>query len=292
MTRPRTIAVMLTPKKLFKLPIADPHFTLPHTNIILLHPHSYLHQLDSVPQVDLLLHKLADFSAEAHSSLDLHQYRHDIEERISSGRILKVVDSFESMELLQCRREMLIAMEAVIKGTRLRVPEWSMVWEVVKQWPFVIGKPMDACGHADSHIMKLIRKDDQYSAQEGFIYQRFLPHHCTLFKFYIIGDSVDVVVRRSVSLDIFKDMSMFEYGVTVGKACLEDDSDALEMLAPFNDDIMEFISRFREEHKLTLFGVDVIVGEEDNMAYVIDVNYFPGFDGVAQFPEKFSKVLL
>ncbi len=44
--------------------------------------------------------------------------------------------------------------------------------------------------------------------------------------------------------------------------------------------ILEFINRMRCSYQLTLFGVDVLLGEDAICTpLIIDINYFPGFDG-------------
>jgi inositol-1,3,4-trisphosphate 5/6-kinase/inositol-tetrakisphosphate 1-kinase len=206
------------------------------------------------------------------------------------------------MDMLQNRVRMVEAIEVVLEELQLvtvKVPQWSVDFTDFTNCKLVLGKPMDACGSPSSHIMSLIsshapdhNNSSHHHQSTPKLYQRFIDHHCTLYKLYVIGGFVDVVVRASVSADIFRDMNVFEYGVTVGKACLQDPSDAMSRISPHLADITRFIGEFRARFGLTLFGVDVIIGEHDNLPYIIDVNYFPGFDGVPDLAGKLNKALL
>lgn len=52
------------------------------------------------------------------------------------------------------------------------------------------------------------------------------------------------------------------------------------------------VDRMRDCFKLTFFGVDVIIEDESGRYVVIDINNFPAYDGVQEFPELFKNILI
>jgi inositol-1,3,4-trisphosphate 5/6-kinase/inositol-tetrakisphosphate 1-kinase len=51
-------------------------------------------------------------------------------------------------------------------------------------------------------------------------------------------------------------------------------------------------THLRESLKLDLFGYDVIVEESTGLYYIVDVNYFPSYKNITQFPELLLAYLL
>lgn len=290
------MAVFLAPKKLTKLPL-EAMCQASGFTLLVLTEKNWRALLCSRVVIDVLLHKLADFSADQGNCLDLfEEYRRVVTEKISRGEVVRLVDSFEVMDLLQCRHSMLCAIERHVQGLDgLQVPRWSLDIQDLSNEKLVIAKPMDACGAPNSHLMQLVSCENRGFAINDHIFQSFISHHRTLYKLYVIGQHVDIVIRSSISESIFSSHDAFEYGVTIGKAQLCNQAlidGAMARIRPHLPAIHEFINRFSNEHQLSLFGVDVLVTEDSNCtANIIDVNYFPGFDGVSDLSDKLSKTL-
>jgi Inositol 1,3,4-trisphosphate 5/6-kinase ATP-grasp domain len=295
MTRQRVIAVLLAPRKLAKLPLVDICLAA-DCLLITLTKENWKSTLQSGQVIDVLVHKLADFTVDSQGEgrAPFEGYRETVSLSIKNGTILKVVDSFEGMDMLQNRVSMLRTMDALIEGLPLVVPKWSNC--PLKEM-FVIAKPVDACSAPNSHVMQLITP---FSTEDlkivNHVFQTFIPHHETLYKLYVIGKHVEVVIRSSISASIFSSHGEFEYGVTVGKAQVLDLSAlkiAKDRLSPHMPALIQFIDRMRKAYNLTLFGVDVLLSEDPtNTPHIIDVNYFPGFDGVSSLAHKLIDALI
>ncbi len=50
--------------------------------------------------------------------------------------------------------------------------------------------------------------------------------------------------------------------------------------------IYEIVERVSKGSGLSIYGVDVIVETGTRKHYIIDINYFPGFEGTDRVPEK------
>lgn len=285
MTRTKTVGFLLAPRKYAKLPLAD---LSTHLTIITLTPDNWRQQLARPElRLDVLVHKLADFYVHDRFATDpFAGFAEVVAAACSAGRIGMVCDAMDGIAVLQNRLQMLREMDLMLpKSTRLAVPQWTDEGpQVSEDWFPVIAKPLDACGSSTSHLMQLLPFPSPTSLVDH-VYQRFIPHAQVLYKVYVVGKSVDVVVRASISSDVFSKLSEFEYGVTVGKAQISGGS-ALARLRPFMASIGVLIASVKERLGLRLFGVDVIVGEDGATAYIIDVNYFPGYDGVPDLANK------
>jgi hypothetical protein len=55
--------------------------------------------------------------------------------------------------------------------------------------------------------------------------------------------------------------------------------------------INEIVSAIRDLTALTLFGFDVIICNRTGLYALIDINYFPGYRGVDDFPLQFISFL-
>jgi inositol-1,3,4-trisphosphate 5/6-kinase/inositol-tetrakisphosphate 1-kinase len=51
-------------------------------------------------------------------------------------------------------------------------------------------------------------------------------------------------------------------------------------------------TQLRDRLKLDLFGYDVIIHSESGLFYVVDINYFPSYKNISQFPELLLSYLL
>ncbi len=299
MTRERIIAVLLAPKKIAKLPLND-ICSLSGHKLIIMTRENWRNTLCSGLIIDILIHKLADFfldpSSSHYQTPSFEGYRELVSNLVEVGTIVRVVDGFDGMDMLQSRLSMLRSMERLIVGLPVAVPSWS---PRLMQGKFVIAKPIDACGAPNSHLMQLMTlpcAESWKALEHDHVFQTFIPHHETLYKLYVVGKHVDVVVRSSISDSIFTSHGEFEYGVTVGKAQVLDSAAlgvAMDRLSPHMPALVEFINRMRCSYQLTLFGVDVLLGEDTMCTpHIIDINYFPGFDGVPELSRKLADAVI
>jgi len=69
---------------------------------------------------------------------------------------------------------------------------------------------------------------------------------------------------------------------------------ALSLLLISVDKFQSAAMEISKEFGLSIFGFDVIIPEssETSEIYVVDINYFPSFKEVENFPEKLNKFLI
>lgn len=60
---------------------------------------------------------------------------------------------------------------------------------------------------------------------------------------------------------------------------------------PPHELLVQVAAAFSDVAKLSLFGFDLIHEAETGLYAVIDINFFPGFDGVPDFTERFLKLI-
>jgi inositol-1,3,4-trisphosphate 5/6-kinase / inositol-tetrakisphosphate 1-kinase len=149
-------------------------------------------------------------------------------------------------------------------------------------------KPVDACGTLPSHQMIFLPSHTTFISNDTkYIRQPFIEHGGVMWKLYVIGKHVSIVPRRSLesrgetvvfSSHGLKEESVEPSALMTAHARVRDIRDDLEHLALH---ISACCCGLR------LLGIDVIV-DEMGVINVIDLNYFPGYDGVKDIPDKLA----
>ncbi|XP_056914160.1 inositol-tetrakisphosphate 1-kinase isoform X2 [Takifugu flavidus] len=149
----------------------------------------------------------------------------------------------------------------------------------------------------NSHEMAIIfSEEDLQDIKPPCVIQSFINHNAVLYKVFVVGDSYTVVERPS--------LKNFPSGPTDRKAIFfnshnvskpESSSDLTTrenvegVSQPPNDDVIRKLSRsLRQALGVSLFGIDVIINNQTGQHAVIDINAFPGYEGV---PEFFNELL-
>lgn len=184
------------------------------------------------------------------------------------------------------------------QGWRWNIPETiffdtTTVGELeILEFP-VIAKPISACSDPHSHTLHLVSRHEQLEQLPigHYILQRFIHHSGLLLKVYIIGESVDIILKASLTHSAFS-----------AEAAVIFDSQSLKLLErPMNlllsaADLLtdvEGIAKGISGHlQLGLLGVDMIVEEGTGRIFVVDVNYFPGYSGVPDLDSKLLHLLI
>ena len=270
------VGVWMNDSKFSKLPIKQ---LSQHINIL------RVNTVEEAMQCSLLLHKVLDKDVSVTSDLSI------------LNRHPGLLYPLESVVVLNNRRETIQRLlELQPKELNMwKVPETVDYNTAVKEAPRVqfplIAKPESACSDPHSHTLHLVTSLEQlWNLPNGsFILQRFIHHSSLLLKVYIIGDSIDIILKASLSQDSFDT----DHPVVF-------DSQSLKQLErPFCDSTQFglekicVIARDIQQHfALDLLGVDMIVEEGTSQIYVVDVNYFPGFSGVHDLDGKLLRLLL
>lgn len=150
----------------------------------------------------------------------------------------------------------------------------------------IIRKPVAACSVEDSHLMCILYSPNQImmDSDNECILQEFIPHRGVLYKIYVIGQEQRIQVRPSLPTPWlepapqarpFDSQSLKRLGAVVNT------SEAMRRLTPDHlEQISQYTALLRKHLGLTLFGWDLIMEEGSDRLFIIDVNYFPGYDEV------------
>ncbi|OCT66323.1 hypothetical protein XELAEV_180425781mg, partial [Xenopus laevis] len=142
-----------------------------------------------------------------------------------------------------------------------------------------------------SHQMSLIFNEGGLSeVKPPCVLQSFINHNATLYKVFVVGSQHFVVQRpslRNFPLGETDQSTIFFDSNQVSKAesCsyLSEAVPSTGVAAPSDSVVNQVVQGLREALGMSLFGVDLIVDTKTGRVAVIDVNAFPGYDGVAGF---------
>uniref|UniRef100_A0A8C9RW00 Inositol-tetrakisphosphate 1-kinase n=1 Tax=Scleropages formosus TaxID=113540 RepID=A0A8C9RW00_SCLFO len=169
----------------------------------------------------------------------------------------------------------------------------------------------------NSHEMAIIfSEEDLKNVQPPCVIQSFINHNAVLYKVFVVGESYTVVERPSLrnfpsgsaGETVFrchgsarkrhtgagsgrwrhKRKAIFFNSHNVSKPESSSDLTSRENVEgvsqPPSDDVIRELSRaLRQALGVSLFGIDVIINNQTGQHAVIDINAFPGYEGVPEF---------
>uniref|UniRef100_A0ACB8G6W4 Inositol-tetrakisphosphate 1-kinase n=2 Tax=Sphaerodactylus townsendi TaxID=933632 RepID=A0ACB8G6W4_9SAUR len=123
------------------------------------------------------------------------------------------------------------------------------------------------------------------------VIQSFINHNAVLYKVFVVGESYSVVKRPSLknfSDGISDRESIFFNSHNVSKPESSSVLTALDKIEGVferpNDEVIRAISKaLRQALGVSLFGIDIIINNQSGQHAVIDINAFPGYEGVSEF---------
>ncbi|KAJ7401693.1 hypothetical protein BTVI_93333 [Pitangus sulphuratus] len=167
----------------------------------------------------------------------------------------------------------------------------------------------------NSHEMAIIFNQEGLKAvRPPCVIQSFINHNAVLYKVFVVGESYTVVKRPSLknfSAGISDRESIFFNShnvskpesssiLTAAEVCLVPRTSMTVYPSGFpyrapldkiegvferpNDDVIREISKaLRQALGVSLFGIDIIINNQTGQHAVIDINAFPGYEGVSEF---------
>ncbi|XP_061172712.1 inositol-tetrakisphosphate 1-kinase-like isoform X1 [Saccostrea echinata] len=265
---------------------------------------------------DLILHKCTLLMVDAEDG-DVQSLTaiNNIKKYISSHPECILVDSFESIEklidrheqyklLLQCKTLLNSESEVctptfVELSTKDIETNKQKLKEADVKYPFVC-KPIVAHGSSASHKMAIIFNDRGLDdIDPPCVAQTFHNHNAVLYKVFVIGEKNHIVERPSIKNFSSRDQSTiyFDSNDVSKPNCANfltelDEEDLLRTPITPNKQILSDLARaVRQELKMELFGIDVIIDCDTKKYAVIDINAFPGYEGVDNFMEILCDLL-
>ncbi|KAI5616741.1 inositol-tetrakisphosphate 1-kinase [Silurus asotus] len=262
--------------------------------------------LEEQGPLDVIIHKLTDLILEADQNdtqaLLLVQR---VQDYIDAHPETIVLDPLPAIRTLldRCKSYQLVhRIEARMQDERICSPPFMVLnsecgpdtLEQIKQhgltFPFIC-KTRVAHG-TNSHEMAIIFSDeDLKDVKPPCVIQSFINHNAVLYKVFVVGESYTVVERPS--LKNFPSgpadrKAIFFNSHNVSKPESSSDLTSRENVEgvsqPPNDDVIRELSRsLRQALRVSLFGIDVIIDNQTGQHAVIDINAFPGYEGVPEF---------
>ncbi|KAF3844857.1 hypothetical protein F7725_008020 [Dissostichus mawsoni] len=144
----------------------------------------------------------------------------------------------------------------------------------------------------NSHEMAIIfSEEDLKDVKPPCVIQSFINHNAVLYKVFVVGDSYTVVERPSLKnfpAGPADREAIFFNSHNVSKPESSSDLTTRENVEgvsqPPSDDVIRELSRsLRQALGVSLFGIDVIINNQTGQHAVIDINAFPGYEGVPEF---------
>jgi len=187
----------------------------------------------------------------------------------------------------------------------------------------LICKPVEACGTAASHRLTVILNEEGVAdIRYPCIVQEYIDHGGTLMKVYVLGNSISVHARRSlpnltyqvtdsqpVSSSVLRKSSVSsekqsqprslsfdsqkpyptseDFGMEEDKRMAIDDR---KTTWPEQDQLNSIAACLRQAFGLSLFGFDLIQSTDKHL-YVVDLNYFPSYKELENFPDQLRQYL-
>lgn len=267
--------------------------------------------LEDQGPLDVIIHKLTDLILEADqndSQAVLLVQR--VQDYIDAHPETIVLDPLPAIRTLldRCKSYQLIhRIESCMQDERICSPPFMVlntdcspdVLEQIRRqgltFPFIC-KTRVAHG-TNSHEMAIIfSEEDLNDVKPPCVIQSFINHNAVLYKVFVVGDSYTVVERPSLKnfpAGPADRKAIFFNSHNVSKPESSSDLTTRENVEgvsqPPNDDVIRKLSRsLRQALGVSLFGIDVIINNQTGQHAVIDINAFPGYEGV---PEFFSDLL-
>ncbi|XP_077179652.1 inositol-tetrakisphosphate 1-kinase isoform X1 [Paroedura picta] len=256
--------------------------------------------------LDVIIHKLTDVIIEAdqNDSQSL-QLVHRFQEYIDAHPETIILDPLPAIRTLLDRSksyELIRQIEAYMQDERICSPPFMELTstygeDTLRQieksgiaFPFIC-KTRVAHG-TNSHEMAIIFNQEGLKAvQPPCVIQSFINHNAVLYKVFVVGESYSVVKRPSLknfSAGVSDRESIFFNSHNVSKPESSSVLTALDKIEGVferpNDEVIRAISKaLRQALGVSLFGIDIIINNQTGQHAVIDINAFPGYEGVSEF---------
>jgi len=253
---------------------------------------------------DIILIKLNTFMVNS------YKYEHklaSIKEYLAEHTNTIVLDPFESLPLVLRRDVMYQGLSGLISKFACKsfaFPNYTCLSSPCDlQFPVVI-KSVDACSKPLSHIMYYVpdqisleswKSDFSSERLSDFLIQEWKsPEQNRILKLYNIGESWHAYWRplsdrfsrpESVSTDTYVKLD----NTTRPKLADKPYKFAEAMKHTERYPFPVLVQQLKAMSGLTLFGLDFI--ESDNLLYLIDWNYFPGYKEVPNAPDLISDLI-
>jgi len=167
------------------------------------------------------------------------------------------------------------------------------------RYPFVC-KHVIAHGSKMAHEMAIVFHEGAVKdCEPPCVAQTFIPHDALLFKVFVIGNKYFVVERPSLKNfyacerpTIFFDSHDVSKPDSVSLLSVLDDNDKCDVRPTVKEELLDkVVTMLSGSLQMSLYGVDVVVEKGTGLYAIIDINAFPGYEGVPDFYKHVTKLL-
>ncbi|KAI4899337.1 hypothetical protein NFI96_014587, partial [Prochilodus magdalenae] len=262
--------------------------------------------LEQQGPLDAIIHKLTDHIVDADQNVtESILLVQSVQEYIDAHPETVILDPLPAIRTLLDRLKsytLIHKIEESMKDDRICSPSFmglssecgpDMLEQLHKNgitFPFIC-KTQVAHG-INSHEMAIIFSEaDLKDIKPPCVLQSFINHNAVLYKVFVVGEAYSVVERPSIRNLPFgptdqRAISFNSHHVSKPESSSDLTSrDNLEgQFRTPSDDVIQKISRcLRQALGVSLFGIDVIINNQTGQHAVIDINAFPGYEGVPEF---------
>jgi len=265
-----------------------------------------------------IIHKFTDLMIDSmNGNKNAENYMNQLQNYLSQHSNLVMIDPLPSLNILLNRYETYKRInQVIIQGEKLHVPSFTQlsstnIEEIKMQlkkdnvkYPFICKKNLS---HGKkSHKMCLIFNEEGLKdVDPPSVAQTFIDHNVLLYKIYVTGNKYDLVERPSLKnfsqihaensdngemkTIFFNSHDISSVDSTRNKLTQSGD---LQVPPEVNHaTIRSIVETLGSSIEMTMYGCDVIVCPRTRKHYVIDVNVFPGYDGVDDYLEVLAKTV-
>eukprot|EP00794_Sanderia_malayensis_P009186 gene9186-10160_t len=165
------------------------------------------------------------------------------------------------------------------------------------KFPVIVKHEMSACYGKQVHDMRIIFCKEYLSdLQPPCVVQQFHCHDGVMLKIYTIGEKYHLVKRPSIkNLEPGFHETIFFNSCGISKRGIRSplhDTNVVDLNLKLENSfgadlfeeglLQELLTRLHLEFDFTLLGIDIIVDTSTGDYGIVDMNYFPGYDGVKQ----------
>ncbi|XP_018432401.1 PREDICTED: inositol-tetrakisphosphate 1-kinase-like [Nanorana parkeri] len=264
--------------------------------------------LNSQGPFDLIIHKLSDLLVEAGQDLTSHHLVQRLQVYLDKhpftilldplSALHTLLDRFQSYHLLRSLEYRSQGVSAIFSPPCVELmTKQSDVVELVRAnltFP-IICKTRVAHGPRSHEMSLIFNERGLKEVTPPCLLQSFINHSATLYKVFVVGSQHFVVKRPSIRnfpLEETDQKTIFfnSHEVSKAESCSHLSQTPLypDVQPPSDDVVRQVVQGLQEALGMSLFGIDLIVDTQTGRCAVIDVNAFPGYEGV---PEFFSALL-
>lgn len=263
-----------------------------------------------------IVHKLTDLMILAETCNKAALTMRDIQDYIGRHPSIVMVDPLPNIRVILNRYETysMLKQSNIFQHGLLHVPDFAQITtrdkqtslaemkEMNVQFPIVCKKNVahGTASHQVSfhHMCIIFNEEGLKDVDPPCVVQTFVDHGALLYKIYVIADKHHIVQRPSLknfAQKKYRDHETIHFdshdissgGASRSKLTTLSADDVGP--SPLNTQLIsKLTSRLSDEIELTMYGIDVIVCTSTLKHYIIDVNVFPGYDGVHDYLDTLS----